>query len=160
MAIRGPKPTPNATKKLTGSKRVNWKEPNYRMAQNARAPRGHMGKDGLKFWHTYWPILEERGVLTIADLAAFEMMCIHYESFIQVTMQINQEGRTVEDEKGNLRKHPLLQVQRDSSKAWREYALEFGLTPSSRARLKVPEAQMNLAEILFADLDQDIREDE
>jgi len=55
------------------------------------------------------------------------------------------------DERGLPRKHPLLQVLRDNSTAFRMYAAEFGLTPSSRSRLQIrPVAeQPSLAEQLF-----------
>lgn len=57
----------------------------------------------------------------------------------------------VVDERGLSRKHPLLQVWRENSTAFRQYAVEFGLTPSARGRIEYPEAGGggSLAEELF-----------
>jgi P27 family predicted phage terminase small subunit len=62
------------------------------------------------------------------------------------------------DEHGLDRKHPALQVLRDNSGAFRAYAAEFGMTPSSRSRVRAdaPEEQMSLADALFAAVAQEM----
>ncbi len=60
----------------------------------------------------------------------------------------------VVDERGLSRKHPLLQVWRENSNAFRMYAEQFGLTPSARGRIEYPDGEGGggggtLAEELF-----------
>ena len=65
--------------------------------------------------------------------------------------RIEREGLTLVVG-GATHKHPLLQVFRDNSNAFRAYAAEFGMTPSARTRLHVEEAeQLSLAEMLFGE---------
>ena len=63
---------------------------------------------------------------------------------------VERDGLTRLDESKVERKHPALQIFRDNSAAARQWITEFGMTPSSRSGLKVPEPDMpTLAESLF-----------
>lgn len=153
---RGRKPLPNQIKKVTGSKHYNPDEPALPRLVNARVPSKRLDDSGKRFWKDLAPVLIDRGVITIGDLAAFEMLCNHYSVAVEAARIIHQEGLTSLDEHGAIRKHPLLQVLRDSSNLFRSYAVEFGLTPSSRSRLKVNDGnEGSLADILFSILDQE-----
>ena len=109
-----------------------------------------MGEEAAKFWRRYAPMLAGLGVLTEADMPAFRMMAEHFAMAIDAAEKIEATGLLVTDSRGDLRKNPLAQVMRDNSAAFRMYAVEFGMTPSSRSRL-TPEdqGQMDMVEELF-----------
>jgi P27 family predicted phage terminase small subunit len=92
-----------------------------------------------RFWKEHAPKLEAMGILTEVDGPAFVMMATHYAMAWEAGQVLRDEGLVVEDERGLPRKHPILQVLRDSSAAFRMYAAQFGLTPSARAKLSIPE---------------------
>lgn len=98
-----------------------------------------------KFWRTYGPLLERLGVATEADLAALELMAIHYAiTKAALEAMTTPDGKlqlTRIDEAGVERKHPMLQIIRDNSAAFRLYSILFGLNPAARARLVVHEPQ-------------------
>jgi P27 family predicted phage terminase small subunit len=152
MAQPGPKPKPTELKKLAGNpgkRPLNSQEPQPEPA-STRCPHG-LSDGAKKFWRKQAKQMIELGVLTSADVPAFILMAEHLAIAREAREIIADSGLMDKDVNGVDRKHPLLQVWRDNSTAYRMYASEFGLTPSSRSRLKVtaPEEEPSLAELLF-----------
>jgi P27 family predicted phage terminase small subunit len=153
-------------KKLAGNpgkRPLNEREPQPRVA-SARLPRG-LTPGAQKYWRGMARELIELGMLTAADVPAFILMAEHYGVARQAAHDLVKDGElelTVVDVNGNLRKHPLLQVLRDNAAAYRMFAVEFGLTPSSRSRIKVEpaEGEKSLAEMLFESVGLDVQEGE
>jgi len=119
---------------------------------NGRIPRGQMlHAEAKRFWRELAPEMIRVGLLTEIDVPAFLLLCEHYAVAIQAARTIAKDGLTRNDENGVARKHPLLQVLRDNSRAFRMYATEFGLVPSSRQRLKFeePEPDDELTRLFF-----------
>lgn len=136
----GPPPKPTALKRLAGNpgkRALNDSEPQPERVAPAR-PRG-LPKGARSFWDAHAEKLEQLGILTEVDGPAFTMMARHFDIATRAAKQIEAEGLTVDDFNGAVRKHPLLQVWRENSAAFLRYAAQFGLTPSARSRLSVPE---------------------
>lgn len=152
--VAGRKPKPDALKTLTGNpgKRaaaMNTPQPD---PAGKRSPHG-LSAGGRSFWRKLAGELIELGVLTIVDVPAFILMAEHYSMARRVMEKLVDGDLTVTDKNGAERKHPLLQVFKDNAAAYRMFAAEFGMTPSSRSRLHVPAVgpeQLSLAEELFA----------
>lgn len=111
---RGPKPKPTALRILEGDQpcRINFNEPKFGDA-NAEAPLWLAGL-AREHWDELAPILSRARVLSDADRSNLALLCMLY-----------QRWRT---DPGN-------------NKAIDQYvrlSLEFGLTPSSRSRIKAP----------------------
>jgi len=150
--MRGRKPKPTEIKKRAGNpgkRRLPRAEPKPRMSADVKADA--IGKLAVRFRERYLPELRRLKVLTDVDVAAFELMSAHYATAWNAARRIEREGLTLVVD-GATHKHPLLQVFRDNSNAFRAYAAEFGMTPSARTRLHVEEAeQLSLAEMLFGE---------
>jgi len=138
----GRKPKPAELKVLQGDTRPD------RMPQNTPKPQPIAPKppSGLpasarKVWKTLGPHLESLGLLTAVDGPAFTMLCLHYGIAFDAIKEVSKGELQTKDENNALRKHPLLQVFRDNSNSLRQWATEFGLTPSSRARLSLPDPE-------------------
>ena len=152
---RGRKPKPEAMKQLAGNpgKRtatgMNTPQPD---AASERAPRG-MSDEARRFWHGIAKELIELNVLRTVDVPAFVLMAEHYALARKASEQLlDLDSLTTIDKNDAERKHPLLQVFKDNAQAYRMFAAEFGLTPSSRSRLNVPAPegeQLSLADELF-----------
>lgn len=112
--MRGRKPKPKALKILEGAQkcRINQDEPVYPSA-GAPEPPAWLGEHGKELWRTLYPLLNSAGVLSAADLPAFEQLCDEYHA---------------------IRQDPTEDKARDR---YRKLLVEFGMTPSSRSRLKV-----------------------
>lgn len=158
MSSRGRKPTPTAVKQLQGNP---GKRP---LAKREPKPQTKLKKpyglgQGLqaRFWDEHAPELERLQILTGIDGAAFRLMAEHYALAVRAAMELHTDDLTVEGRDGP-KKNPLVQVLRDQSAAFKTYATEFGMTPSARARLQMPEEaeQMSLAEMLFQAVNEDV----
>lgn len=154
--MAGRKPKPTAIKQLEGNpgrRPLNTSEPRYRDAGRQRAPR-HLPKDGQRLWRDLYGELSGLGLLTLADLAAFEMLCMHYALAMIAGRRMLDDGLVIMGAMQELKRHPAAQIWRENAAAFRQYAVEFGLTPSSRSKIHVEkEREQSLAEMLFAGLD-------
>ena len=142
---KGRKPKPTVLKKLQGNpgKRSLKKKSEPKPPITRGAAPVNLGSDdnlAAGFLAKYRPTLQALGLLTDADDAAFEMAARHYSLAVKAYEQVETSGLTVFDDHHEERKHPLIQVFRDNSQAFKGYITEFGMTPSARVRLRVEEA--------------------
>lgn len=167
MGTRGRKPKPTAIKKLEGNpgkRRLNESEPQP-MSADIRAPKGKLPPEGRALWRALAPQLSDLGVLKSTDLPALEVLCLHYAMVRRAWKILDEQGSTVEnlvlvDESDpsagtitlGVKKHPAAGVFRENAMAFKGFLTEFGLTPSSRVRIKAePVAkELSLADILMA----------
>jgi P27 family predicted phage terminase small subunit len=145
MQGRPPKPTAlKVAEGNPGKRKLNYNEPKPDPLRTPLKPPPNSLPDVRKFWRKYGPMLDKLGVLTEADIAALDLMSIHYAiAKAALAAMINDDGKlelTRKDEEGVERKHPMLQILRDNSAAFRLYSVLFGLNPSARARLMVSES--------------------
>src|SRR5262245_8429471 len=108
---RGRKPKPMALKIAEGIRadQINFNEPQYE--GEVKAPEWLIGR-ALEHWHEMAPILVKSGCMTVADRAALAMMCLHYQAILDGTASQAEQNRYL------------------------KYLVEFGLTPSSRTRVR------------------------
>lgn len=155
MAIPGRKPKPTAVKILEGNpgkRPLNTAELQPSQAKTRRMPHG-LSRGAKKLWRRLASDLVDLGIMTDVDIPAFMLAAEHFGIARGAATIIAEDGMVTTDENGFMRKHPLLQVLRDNSAAFRQYATEFGLTPSSRSRLHVdPPEQLSLVDMLFGEV--------
>ena len=85
-------------------------------------------------WDRLAPQLGKLGLLTHIDMTAFVAYCECYADYILARRDIEKYGRVVEH--GDLlKRNPAVQMANDSLRLMRQYLMEFGLTPSSRAKV-------------------------
>lgn len=160
--MKGRKPKPAAVKDLQGN--PGKRAPNKRQPKPetpVKRPWGLGQGEQRKFWDEHAGELERLGVLTGVDAAAFRLMAEHYAFAVQAAKELRAEGSlTVEGREGP-KKHPLLQALRDNSQMFKSYAVEFGMTPSARERLHLPEdaEQLSLADMLFQAVNEEVDAD-
>lgn len=115
-----------------------------------------------KFWDEHAAELERLQLLTGIDSAAFRLMAEHYAFAVQAAKELRKEGSLLVEGREGPKKHPLLQALRDNSQMFKSYAVEFGMTPSSRSRLQLPEEaeQLSLADRLFQIVKEEVEANE
>ena len=153
MAVRGRKPKPTELKRLAGNpgkRPLNDAEPSPAPASHY-APRG-LSEGALLLWRKVAGELIRLGVMRVTDVPAFVLMAEHYSVARQARDELT--ALTTTRSQGNLMKHPLTQILKEHSGAFRLYAAEFGLTPATRSRLKAEplEKEPDLAALLFGDV--------
>lgn len=151
--MRGRKPKPTRQKQLAGNpgkRKLNRREPKPTMSADMQPAA--ISVMAQVFQEKYLGELRRTKILTDVDMAAFELMSTHYAVAWRAAERLEREGLTQTSVLG-ISKHPLLQVFRDNSNAFRAYAVEFGMTPSARSRIRAADetGQLSLTEILFGE---------
>ena len=115
--MRGRKPAPTALKILRQQRadQVNFNEPKLKDAA-AQDPPAWLGRYGCELWRKLFTVLLDAGLMTVGDVPGFEQLCDEYDT---------------------IRRDPL---DGDARDRFRRLLVEFGLTPSSRSRLRSTKA--------------------
>lgn len=95
-----------------------------------------MPEDAKEMWTQLAPEMVKAGILRSVDGPAFVIMAIHYAVAIDAARAVEGKAKVEKDtaHDDTERKHPLMQILKDNSAAFRSFATEFGMTPSSRGR--------------------------
>ena len=149
----GTKPKPTALKELAGNP---GKRPLPEAEPRPRGPMPSMPAERLEdleqlTWVQLRGALEPLGLLTDADPRSFELMVRHFAEAVRHHRIVSFSGRVLFGEKGEYR-NPADVAFIQHSRAYLRYAVEFGLTPSSRTTLQTAlpgEKEKSLADLLF-----------
>ena len=136
MATRGRKPKPTALKVLEGNpgkRPLNGREPVPPRA-TLKCPAWLM-PEAKKEWKRLAPALEAMGVLTMADLTAFEGYCQAYARWKEAEAFITQHGSIFQTPSGYVQQVPQVSIAQQNLKIMQSLCSEFGLTPATRARI-------------------------
>lgn len=140
MGKRGPAPAPTPLKIVRGDRpsRTNTKEPKPRVSGVPRCP-SWLSDQAKTVWRSLAKDLHARGVLTAWDVHAFAVFCeavVHHRKGCEM---VDGSAILVKGAHGALVKNPGLQIVRDSAQIIRAFAQEFGLTPSARSAIELPD---------------------
>ena len=146
--------TPTATKKLQGTYRPDRDGgSDARLRSNTPTCPAWLDKDAKAEWRRIANELHDAGLLKFVDRAALAAYCQAWARWMQAELLVQKIGLVVKTTNGNIIPSPAVGIanvaMRDMIKALRE----FGMTPSSRARLIVAgdeEREPTLAEQLFS----------
>ena len=139
--MKGRKPRPTALRKLEGNpghRPLNDREP--------VPPSGvpdcpdYLTEEARAEWFRTCAALRQMGLLSAADRTALAAYCTAYSRWVEAEAQVRKFGAIVKSpEKGFPMKSPYLSIAEQAMEAMRKFMIEFGLTPSSRSRIRVPE---------------------
>ena len=138
MVTRGRKPLPTAVKILEGDRGkgrrpLNRNEP-VPNADQVKCPSWLM-PEAKKEWRRLSKQLEQIGVLTEVDQAAFASYCQAYARWKEAEEFITQHGTIVKTPSGYWQQVPQVSIAQTYLKIMNKIAEQFGLTPSSRSRI-------------------------
>ncbi len=136
MAQRGRKPIPTAIKELEGNpgkRALNKKEPKPKR----KAPKCPMWLDieAKKEWKRTAKQLEQLGILTEVDMAAFAGYCQAYARWKEAEEFISKHGTIVKTPSGYWQQVPQVSIAQTYLKIMNKFCEQFGLTPSARSRI-------------------------
>lgn len=152
--MRGGKPKPTSLKILHGNpgkRPLNDREPEAK--PEIPEPPDHMTERQREIWNRFGREMKAAGVLTKLDAVAYEMLCRAYVASVEAAEKVAEHGPVwMEKGDGKIPKFaysPYWAVQNREEKKLLALLAEFGLTPSSRTRIKVDkEDKGKLAEFL------------
>ncbi|MEK3988446.1 phage terminase small subunit P27 family [Robertmurraya sp. FSL R5-0851] len=136
MAQRGRKPKPTAIKALEGNpgkRQLNQSEPQ----PDKKAPRcpTWLEPEAKKEWRRMVKQLEQLGILTEVDMAAFAGYCQAYARWKEAEEFITKHGTIVKTPSGYWQQVPQVSIAQSYLKIMNRFCEQFGLTPSSRSRI-------------------------
>ena len=136
MAIHGRKPKPTALKILEGNpgkRQLNTKEPKPRK----KAPKcpGWLNGEAKKEWRRLGKELEDLGLLTNIDMAAFAGYCQAFARWKEAEEFISKHGTIVKTPSGYWQQVPQVSIAQTYLKIMQKLCEQFGLTPSARSRI-------------------------
>ncbi|WP_366923864.1 phage terminase small subunit P27 family [Metallumcola ferriviriculae] len=136
MAQRGRKPKPTAIKELEGNpgkRELNQNEPK----PEKKAPRcpTWLEPDAKKEWRRMAKQLEQLGILSEVDMAAFAGYCQAYARWKEAEEFITKHGTIVKTPSGYWQQVPQVSIAQTYLKIMNRFCEQFGLTPSARSRL-------------------------
>jgi len=145
MAARGRKPKPTELKILEGNpgkRPINTQEP----IPNKKAPRcpAWLEPEAKKEWRRTAKQLEELGILTEVDMAAFAGYCQAYARWKEAEEFISKHGTIVKTPSGYWQQVPQVSIAQTYLKIMNKFCEQFGLTPSARSRIVADKGQQNL----------------
>ena len=146
MGKRGPAPTPSAILKLRGSWRAdaNKAEPKPK-AGRPKCP-AWLDAYGKAAWKQLVPQLDEMGVLAKIDAQALTLLCQTWAKWRRAEEMIQKHGevypiKTDAGEVKYLQQSPYVAIARAAGEQLARMYREFGMTPSARSRIEVPESK-------------------
>ena len=151
--MKGRKPKPTALKVLAGNpgkRPLNDAEPNFMGERIGNAPK-HLSAEAKAEWKRVAPVLKAAGVLTPADRGALAAYCQAWARWVEAERKIETEGMVTTTPSGYEMQSPWVGIANKALELMRAFAAEFGMTPSSRTRVRAekPEHERSLAEALF-----------
>jgi P27 family predicted phage terminase small subunit len=140
MSEAGRPPVPTWLKELRGTLQPRQAdgEPQPEAAIYIPPPRELADRPhASEFWEVHLPLLVKNRMITEVDMTAFAAACLAYEAWIQAEGKVKTEGEVVKTGNGYLVLSPWSTIASSRRKEFIDLLREFGLTPSSRTRIKV-----------------------
>ena len=140
MGRRGPTPKPVHLKALEGNPgKRPLKGDNAKPRSVAPDCPDWLSAEAKAEWKRLAPELERLGLLTLLDRAAFSCYCQSFGHWVQAQRVLREHGMMYVTASGRVRERPEVAIAGSSLKLMRAFAVEFGLTPSSRSRFSLPD---------------------
>ena len=170
--MRGRKPKASEMKRAAGNpgrRALNDAEPVYTVQEHAPYAPRHLSAEAKREWRRVAAVLARARVLTEADLAALAAYCQAWGRWVSAERKVAELGEVLQGARraqrgekrdddpecgpapGGFYQNPYLTVANKAMEQMVKIAAEFGMTPSSRTRVKTvggPQ-EKSLAEILF-----------
>ena len=132
--MRGRKPKPNSLKLIQGSRNINPNEPTVSTDLPDCPPI--VKGDARKEWMRLVPELHRAGLLTRVDGVAFAAYCKTYARWVKAEKALESEDTIVVRATGAPMVNPAVMLVQKLLDQMLKYLVEFGMTPSSRSRIK------------------------
>jgi len=137
--MRGRKPTPDAIKALKGNPgKRKLQLPAARVGMPKYYCPAHLSGEAKKEWHRMLKTLTALGLLAATDRAALAAYCQAYGRWVEAEKKVAEVGLVAQTAAGNVIQNPYLAVANKAMEQMKGYLIEFGMTPSSRARVHAP----------------------
>jgi len=99
-------------------------------------PPDHLSEAARKHWNEVGGMLHEAGILTAVDADALAAYCELHARWVEANEKIREYGLVIKSPSGAPMQSPYFKISAITFDAMKAMLVEFGMTPSSRARVK------------------------
>lgn len=138
--MNGPKPKPSKIKVIEGNpgrRPLPEDEPIPYVSNDIPEAPLHLSDRAKEEWLSISEKLHRLGLLTEIDYSALALYCQAYGRWADAEEKIQVEGFIIYTDKGNQIQSPMVSIAHRSMELCHKFLTEFGMTPSSRTRVKV-----------------------
>ena len=138
--MAGRKPLPTRLKLVKGTARphrLNKAEPRPTVA--IPEPPAHLDERARAKFAGMAGMLARHGVMTELDAGALARYAVVWCRWLDAEAEVKRRGPVVKTEAGNIIQNPFLSVANKCLLQMAQIEFEFGLTPSSRSRIRMAE---------------------
>ena len=138
--MAGRKPLPTHLKLVKGTARphrMNKAEPNPMVA--VPAPPEHLDEKASAKFTEMAELLARHGVMTELGTGALARYVVIWRRWIEAEEEVKRRGHVVKTSNDNIIQNPFLAVANRCLAQMHQIEAEFGLTPSSRSRIRIAE---------------------
>jgi P27 family predicted phage terminase small subunit len=140
VEMPGPPPTPLRLRLLRGNPGKRPLRPEVEPTRPSACPDRPAFVTGYAAdeWNRIAPEIHRLGLLTTLDVSVLGVYCAtvaRWRAAEETLARMAQGGLLVENDKGELRRNPLVQVARHAAADMVRLAGHFGMTPAARSRL-------------------------
>jgi P27 family predicted phage terminase small subunit len=96
-----------------------------------------MSKLAKKYLKRIKPTLLRLNIARELDEESVWLLCQSYADFVKYKQILDDEGATVSDGRGGVKKHPATTLQKEAFNRFQTLADRFGLNPVARNRLDI-----------------------
>jgi len=135
--MASPRPKPTVLKLLQGNpgrKALNKREP--KPAAGVPEMPAHLSVGAKQFWKMQGPRLARIGCLTVVDGEAFAALCEARAAWVEAKKSRLKGGFVITSPNGYQVQSAFVGMERQALKQFMVLAQEFGMTPSSRSKIK------------------------
>lgn len=136
--MRGRRPQPTALKVLRGNpgrRPLNLNEPRPPPLVDLKPP-DWLDTEAVQEWQRMAPKLQQLGLLTEIDIPALATYCQTWSRWKEADSQIQRYGMVIKGKGGYPVISPFVAVANRAMAHMKSFLIEFGMTPSARARVK------------------------
>lgn len=151
----GRKPIPTAIKIQNGNpgkRALNLQEPQPEVAI-PECP-SHLDELAREEWDRVTQELHTLGVLALVDRSSLAGYCVAWSRWVQAETKLQDEGYVLQGQGGGYYQNPMLAVANKAMEQLYKFASEFGMTPSSRTRIKANPAESKASSNLLTFVQQ------
>ncbi|MFP7572295.1 phage terminase small subunit P27 family [Marivita sp. S2033] len=138
--MAGRKPLPTQLKLVKGTARphrMNADEPRPEVA--TPPPPDHLDEPAAAKFTEMAALLARHGVMTELDVSALARYVVVWRRWLEAEEEVKRRGPVVKTVAGNIIQNPFLAVANRCMAQMSQIESEFGLTPSSRTRVRMAE---------------------
>lgn len=137
MGLRGPAPKPTELRLI--HKPISKKK-SFEPKPEQKTPKcpAWLDKEAKAEWRRVAPHLKSLNLITIVDGTALAAYCQAYSRWRQAEEALTKHGTVFKTPNGYIQQLPQVAIAQKYARIVRDFLHEFGLSPSARVRLNIP----------------------